>query len=76
MVPQRKFKFGWEEIAQMEGKRADDLAQLQKTLNLGDLNKFTHGYIMIYHNELVFYITGISHPQNPYAKAPSLRIMK
>lgn len=75
MIPQRKFKFWWEEIGLVQSRRADELIALQKLLpSLGEISHFTHGYIL--DNELVFYIRGIAHPAAPEAKAPTLRIMK
>ena len=75
MVPQRKFKFWWEDIGTVESRRADELVALQKLLpGLDDISHFKHGYVI--DNELVFYIRGIAHPQAPQLKAPSLQIMK
>mmetsp|Transcript_425 Transcript_425/g.1452 ORF Transcript_425/g.1452 Transcript_425/m.1452 type:complete len:313 (+) Transcript_425:55-993(+) len=74
LLPQKKFKFWWEEIAQIEGKRAAEIDELRERMDLGDIRHFTRGFVC--HNELVFYIRGISHPTNPSARAPSIRIMK
>ena len=56
LLPQKKFKFWWEEIAQIEGKRAAEIDELRERMDLGDIRHFTRGFVC--HNELVFYIRG------------------